>query len=300
MCRSDIWIVGLSLLALPLSAPPALAEEAVRYRPLAPDQHVFYGLAGLPEGAIEIHYLVAGGLYLMETLDVAAVKPRREPITELPRRREPMMELLATRPDLVRELQQLAQDGVRVELSVHHEGRLRETLSFTEALRRSAVLRRGGGVPVVVPSTVIGPYEEVGSKRPVFAATYLENCADCTQTTPCDTSCGWDPDKGGPVTCGEYGVCEPEQCYWQLVQTLGWCDTDFDTHAGYYTVEIFGERRYQHTCTGATCYDKYQIDETDCWFGPGSCNTSAAACCNCAYPSSFCGATPGCRNDCPF
>lgn len=294
MCRRDGWIVGLSLLALPLSAPPAFAKEAAGHRPLAPDQRLFYGLAGLSEGAVEIHYLVAGDLYLMEKLDVGAVEPRRRGLD-----REPMKALLATRPDLVRELHQLAQNGVRIELSVYHEGRLRETLSFVEVLRRSAALRRSG-VPVAVPSTVIGPYEEIGSKRPLFAATYLEDCGDCTPTTPCETECGWDEGKGGPVTCGEYGVCQSDPCYWQLVQTLGWCDTDYDTHSWYFTVELFAERRYQHTCTGAICYDKYQFDEADCPFGPGSCNSSADGCCECAFPLSYCGATPGCRNDCPF
>lgn len=36
--------------------------------------------------------------------------------------------------------------------------------------------------------------------------TYLPNCNDCTLAMPCDTECGWDPGKGGPVTCGEYGA----------------------------------------------------------------------------------------------
>jgi hypothetical protein len=41
-----------------------------------------------------------------------------------------------------------------------------------------------------------------------FSFTYLPNCGDCTLTTPCETECGWDPGKGGPVTCGEYGICD--------------------------------------------------------------------------------------------
>ena len=36
-----------------------------------------------------------------------------------------------------------------------------------------------------------------------------DDCPDvCTSSTPCDTECGWDPGKGGPVTCAEYGVCD--------------------------------------------------------------------------------------------
>lgn len=36
--------------------------------------------------------------------------------------------------------------------------------------------------------------------------TYIPNCNDCTLETPCETECGWEPGKGGPVTCGEYGA----------------------------------------------------------------------------------------------
>jgi len=39
-------------------------------------------------------------------------------------------------------------------------------------------------------------------------ATYLPECWMCTTSTPCETECGWEPGKGGPVTCGEYGVCD--------------------------------------------------------------------------------------------
>ena len=28
----------------------------------------------------------------------------------------------------------------------------------------------------------------------------------CNSSVPCDTECGWDPGKGGPVTCGEQGL----------------------------------------------------------------------------------------------
>lgn len=40
------------------------------------------------------------------------------------------------------------------------------------------------------------------------ATSYLPNCGDCTVTTPCWEECGWEPGKGGPVTCGEYGICD--------------------------------------------------------------------------------------------
>lgn len=329
MRRSGSWIVGLSLLAIPLSAQPTPAsgaaasgpsstsafwERAGARQPLAPDQRLFYGLAGLSGEALEVQFLVNAKVYVTETLDLAAVRPRQidagnprsipesARALEFPRRLdgERITQLLAGRPDLARKLHQLAQNGVRVDLSLYQHGRLLETFSFTELLRRSAALRRSGGIPMAVPSVVVGPEDGADSERPLFAATYLENCGDCTQTTPCETECGWDEGKGGPVTCGEHGVCQSDPCYWELVQNLGWCDTDFDTHFGYYSVEIFGERRYRHTCTEATCYDKYQIDESYCPIGPGSCNSSASGCCECAYGEPLCGASPGCRNDCPF
>jgi hypothetical protein len=39
-------------------------------------------------------------------------------------------------------------------------------------------------------------------------SSYLPSCGDCTLDTPCWEECGWEPGKGGPVTCGEYGVCD--------------------------------------------------------------------------------------------
>ena len=49
-----------------------------------------------------------------------------------------------------------------------------------------------------------------------FAAAFLfllpgaasaDDCWDvCNASTPCDTECGWDEGKGGPVTCGEQGL----------------------------------------------------------------------------------------------
>lgn len=48
---------------------------------------------------------------------------------------------------------------------------------------------------------------DAGSIPAPAPATYLEECWMCTEETPCDTECGWEPGKGGPVTCGEYGIC---------------------------------------------------------------------------------------------
>lgn len=56
---------------------------------------------------------------------------------------------------------------------------------------------------ILIPSLILCASVSV----PPAHSDYLPNCADCTQTTPCDTECGYDPGKGGPVTCGEYGIC---------------------------------------------------------------------------------------------
>lgn len=95
-------------------------------------------------------------------------------------------------------------------------------------------------------------------------------------------------------------ACDLQNQRWDLVQDLGWCDTDFDTHFGYWSVELYGQRKYRDACSGSICYDRYQFDDATCPKGFSGCNQSASNCCNCAFPSNFCGATPGCANSCPF
>jgi hypothetical protein len=56
------------------------------------------------------------------------------------------------------------------------------------------------------------------------AANAAECWEVCNSSVPCDTECGWDPGKGGPVTCGEQGLaCDsgPPVCYpnYQVVST---------------------------------------------------------------------------------
>ena len=123
-----------------------------------------------------------------------------------------MIELLAKNPFDVRELHRLAGEGASISVEISHSGRQIESLPFAELVRRSADTRAALLVPVVVVSDVRGP----GLVKRAFAIRkldYLESCNDCTDTTPCDTECGYDPGKGGPETCGEYGApCAPV-CY---------------------------------------------------------------------------------------
>jgi hypothetical protein len=61
------------------------------------------------------------------------------------------------------------------------------------------LLEPGQDSPSAVPILVAGPGGSV-------SFTYLPYCWMCTLEMPCDTECGWDPGKGGPVTCGENGA----------------------------------------------------------------------------------------------
>jgi hypothetical protein len=247
-----LWVLSLALLALPLSAQsqpplscgakqlfaPAPIETLLgtgTYQPLAAEQRLFYGLAGLGNGALEVRYLVGNELYLTETLDLSTARP---PQTDAPGRKpllqakstlelrdlvggERMVELLALRPDLVRRLHQLTQEGARIEVRVSEAGKRPAALPFKELLRRSAELSASGAVPVVVHSTVRGAGDRPQSRKPpFFNAKVLDSCQDCTDDMPCDTECGYDPGKGGPETCGEYGApCGGSTC--QCTHVLG-------------------------------------------------------------------------------
>ena len=149
-------------------------------------------------------------------------------------------------------------------------------------------------------------------KRPNGA---LSNCASWLNTPPGydydgdglqypqngdNCACTYNPDQTDCDGDGRGDACDPINARWDLVQDLGWCDTDFDSHVGYWSVELYGQKSYREVCSGATCIDKYQIDEATCPLGPASCNHSAYNCCECAYGAPLCGASPGCGNDCPF
>src|SRR5947199_75737 len=75
---------------------------------------------------------------------------------------------------------------------------------------------------LAVRSSVSGPGDRrVERARSPIAKDYLPDCNDCTESTPCDTECGYDPGKGGPVTCGEWGRCATT-CYSSTTLSEHW------------------------------------------------------------------------------
>jgi hypothetical protein len=91
-------------------------------------------------------------------------------------------------------------------------------------------------------------------------AASAEECWEvCTPSTPCDTECGWDEGKGGPVTCGEQGLsCDPgpQTCYpnYQVVST-----TPIGAFAQYFY--------FPFSCDHIVLYQRTHHDVNEC---PGS------------------------------
>jgi hypothetical protein len=247
--------LALTLPAETQGAQPALSCAAVKgaalfdkkpgataYQPLAAEQRLFYGLSGFGSETVEVRYFVKGALYLTETADLSTVKlPQTDPQSpKLPAQSkiaidlssllagERMMELLALRPDLVRRLHGLAGDGAAIDVKIFRQGRLHEALSFKELLRRSAKLRDSRDVLVVVHSAVGGLGDRGEPRRPLLLKV-LDSCNDCTDDMPCDTECGYDPGKGGPETCGEYGApCGGSTCGCSHVLQDSWTSWYFN------------------------------------------------------------------------
>lgn len=245
-----VALVFFAVLSAPLPArgmeaaqrvcPPPLEESGTlgvsALTPLQPGERLLYDLAELTGGTLEVRYRVNGNLHLTEIIDLAKMQlPERataapeapsrlgdfsrkqnDARVELAQRREGaaerrVIELLTLDADSTRELHRLAREGKRIEIDILHDGRVRESVSLAEVISRAAALRRQPLAPVFAPSAVTGP-GVVMSPRTLRVATneYLESCSDCTSSHPCDTECGYDPGKGGPTTCGEYGApCEP-------------------------------------------------------------------------------------------
>ena|ERR1700710_1236754 len=235
------WLPVLALLVLPalVQAAPSTpacgaaaflsslngAAGAGTYQPLAAEQRLYYGLDALGQDSpLEIRYLVKGKPYLTETMDLANARlPKVNPDSVLKPttaldiatllKEERMVELLALRPDLVRQLHKLAQEDASIRIEVRQQGRLFESLSFQDLVQRSAELGQSPAVQLAVRSSVSGPGDRrVERGRSPIAKDYLPDCNDCTESSPCDTECGYDPGKGGPVTCGEWGRCATT-CY---------------------------------------------------------------------------------------
>lgn len=346
MRRTSLCLVTLLLMAVPLLAQslstPACGAKAsfsvkgleglTAYQPLAPEQRFFYGLAGLDRDApLEVRYFVKGDLYLTETVDLATARlpqvdnrPKsllksktaieRESLFE----EERMIELLALRPDLVRQLRDLAEkaakDDTLIRIELHQEGRLVESLAFEELAQRSSELGSSRTVPLVVHSTVSGPGDLGGEKiRSVAAFDYLESCSDCTSEMPCNTECGWDPGKGGPVTCGEQGqpCYDNTPCACSTLYSDSWtgwyvynsyftsqtaCLRSFTSPTGSAVHQVYVQQlrrdRVQRSfvcpnCPACTnCYTQeqvvqYQLTSTSCWQElPPLCSGGSTPCCS--------------------
>ena len=276
-----LWIASalaaVSMLASVPSPNCKIVKGRSGYQPLEPNQRLLYALNGLDVGTLEIRYLVSGSLYLTEVVDVSNVvlpqvrsecidksKPpapltlgilrddnrdvTRQPRLESELLKGPrVLELLARDPDEVRELHRLAGEGTAIAVEAFHSGRRIESIPFAELVRRSADLRGGSYVPVTAVSDVRGTTR---ARRPVLSISrndYLPDCNDCTESMPCDTECGYDPGKGGPVTCGEYsGICSPTcpaSSTWNEYWT-GW----YTTSSGVY---------YFSSCLNNILYNRY-------------------------------------------
>ncbi|HEV2855663.1 MAG TPA: hypothetical protein VHC97_22945 [Thermoanaerobaculia bacterium] len=308
-------------------------ETASSYQPLAPGQRLFYGLTGLGQDSpLEVRYLVKGKPYLTEVVDLAnAQPPKNQPPKVRPDsgkapqksetafdfesllKEERMIELLALRPDLVRSLHQLAKERSAIKVEIRQGGRVFETLSFQDLKRRSSELVKSPAVPLAVQSAVSGPGDH-GEERqpPLFAKTYLENCSDCSWEMPCDTECGYEPGKGGPVTCGEQGLpCggSPPTCSSSTVVSESWtgwyylrsyfanqyaCLRSYTAGSAVHRLYVSEYRRdlvrrsyvcpSAPSCSGCYYQDQviaYEIGYAGCWYEtPPLCSNGATPCCS--------------------
>ena len=353
-CRSTTSVFALfvlTLFTLPLLAastgpqaacpPPANDDAGMTYvsavTPLQTSERVLYSIVGLSGGTLEIRYHVSGKLHLTETIDLSAMElPLRAnsssaPANAAPRKADsqgliqisemhegtPVIELLTQHPDTMRELHRLANDGVAIDVEILHAGRPREMAPFADLTVRSAQLVGEKYIPIFAPSVLSGP-GEVKAQRRLKAATneYLENCWECTESHPCSTECGYDPGKGGPVTCGEYGApCEP-YCSpgpytsgewwtgWTYVSTALYETRCFDQTAGSFGTQYrkrgttYRRERIRRTttcpnspsCSG--CYDteaviQVQYSTSYCWEQWGGCSFPVVPCCGACGVSSF-------------
>ena len=305
------------------------------YQPLASEQRLFYGLTGLGQDSpLEVRYLVKGKPYLTEVVDLANARPpKNQPPKVRPDspkaplksetafdfesllREEKMVELLALRPDLVRQLHELAkEERAAIKIEIRQEGQVFESLSFKELRHRSAELAKSPAVPLAVQSAVSGPGDRGGEREyPLFAKDYLPNCGDCTAEMPCDTECGYDPGKGGPVTCGEQG--QPcgggggPTCSSSTVVSDSWtgwyylrsyfanqyaCLRSFTAGSAVHRLYVDEYRRDRvrrtYVCPNApactNCYYQnqviaYEIGYATCWYEtPPFCSNGATPCCS--------------------
>ncbi|HSS76427.1 MAG TPA: hypothetical protein VLV54_06740 [Thermoanaerobaculia bacterium] len=239
---------------------------------MAAEQRLYYGLSAFGGEAIEVRYFVKGALYLTETADLSTTRlpeidrqsrePQLRPKTTIDLSSllagERMMELLALRPDLVRRLHGLNEGGAAVDLKIFRQGHLLEALPFKELLRRSAELRGSRDVLVVVHSTVGGIGDRGEPRRPSLPLKVLDSCSECTDDMPCDTECGYDPGKGGPETCGEFGApCGGSTCPCTHVLSETW--TSYYFNRAYPYSPAYYEC-LKSSSTGSTYYQRYVLE----------------------------------------
>jgi hypothetical protein len=80
----------------------------------------------------------------------------------------------------------------------------------------------------------------------------------CNPSVPCDTECGYDPGKGGPVTCGEQGLaCDDGGACYPSYQLAG--TTALGAFAVYYYSPV--------SCDHVVLYQNTYHDVNNC---PGS------------------------------
>jgi hypothetical protein len=298
--------------------------------PLTPEERLLYSLTGLAADApLEIRYLVNGRELATEHLDLArqeAPAPARNASKALRKNPEALdlesltapgrdeveraTELLALRPDLVRQLAARAQSGATVRIEVSHGGALVETVPFAKLRERSAALLAGRTMPVMVPSRVNGAEsQDISWLSSVVAPKYLPDCNDCTTSTPCEEECGYDPGKGGPTTCGEYGgICQQTcPCSYTIGNTYGGWSYYSSYYSGYSTckrsstaglrwhdeiVKVYRRNVYQNDWVCSACpscdgchvqqtLTGYQYAYTSCWNESfSSCFSGSQACCS--------------------
>lgn len=248
----------LSLVVWCLAALPLLAQPSEPTRPgvtsasprvvIAPaaasaDDYIFVRVPTPAPRQMGVRYVVDGSLFLNEVLDLSAPlaspkharsfrrgvvgKEADQPVRAP--RKAVAVELLAMHIPQVQALREIAKVPGRVVVEISFNGKKARTATLPDLIEESAALRRTDDL-TVVRSVVTGPAAE--RKRPdrkmrVATNEYLESCTECTSEMPCETECGWDEGKGGPVTCGEQGycgTCPPERMldeYWKvtLVET---------------------------------------------------------------------------------
>jgi hypothetical protein len=313
--------------------------------PLEQHERLLYSLTGVTARTLELRYRVDGALHLTEAIDLTKMELPQRPAVEapgvpgapgaparlesvverqkeervaaLPQRREQgegsrVVELLTLQPDTMRELHRLDRGGALIQIDVLHDGSPRETITFAELTDRTEQLREALIVPVFAPSVVSGAGTVTNTRRLRVATNeYLENCWECTEAHPCETECGYDPGKGGPVTCGEYGApCTPTCAAGPYTSGEWWTAwTYYSSGYGYsecfrvYTSGSFPYRLHNQllttyrrerirrtttcpnapSCTG--CYDteaviQVQYSQSECWQETGqTCFNGVTACC---------------------